>query len=145
MKRFWKRIHNGNKGFTLVELLIVIAIMGVLAGVVVPNVTGFIGSGSEQAAKAELRTIQTAMDAAIIDLGFTAATDGSAFTITDFSSAGGGDIDPDVTGAAYLYPDYLRTNNTSAVKADGTTAATYSWDTTGKVTSTAIDADGNWQ
>ncbi len=142
MKRFLKRIHQGNKGFTLIELLIVIAILGILAAVVVPNVTGFIGRGKEQAAKTELVTIQTAMDAAMVDLGFIAATNGSALTITDFS---GGDIDPHGTNTTYLYPSYLRVKNASAVRADGTTAATYSWDTTGKVSSTAIDADGDWQ
>ena len=61
MKRFLKRVYQSNKGFTLIELLIVIAIIGVLAAVIVPNVTGFIGSGEDEAAAAELVTVQRAM------------------------------------------------------------------------------------
>ena len=67
MKRFLKRVHRSNKGFTLIELLVVIAIVGVLAAVIVPNVTGFIGSGEEEAAAAELVTVQTAMDTMMVE------------------------------------------------------------------------------
>jgi prepilin-type N-terminal cleavage/methylation domain-containing protein len=40
MKVFTKRIITRDNGFTLVELLIVVAILGVLAAVVLTNVTG---------------------------------------------------------------------------------------------------------
>ena len=149
MKRFLKRIHQGNKGFTLIELLIVIAIIGVLAAVIVPNVTGFIGRGEQQAARAELSTIQAAMDMAMVDLTLIAVTDGSAYTISDFSSEGGGDIDPG-DDTVYLFSDdvdttsYLRVKDAGAVLQDGT-RATYSWTATGLVSSTAFDADGVWQ
>jgi len=144
MKWFLKRIQQDNKGFTLIEMLIVVAIIGALAAVVVPNVTGFIGRGEEEAARTELQTVQTAMDLAMVDLIFSVVNDGGAFTISDFSSAGGGDI---ATGddTAYLYPDYLRVKDAGALRLDGTTVATYSWDETGLVSSTAFDADGVWQ
>ena len=142
MKRFLKRIHQGNKGFTLIELLIVIAILGVLAAVIVPNVTGFIGRGEEEAARAEMVTVQTAMDMAMVDevLSPVKAQTG----ISDFSSAGGGDIDPG-DEAVHLYPDYIRVKNASGLRADGETVATYSWTVTGLVSSTAFDEDGEWQ
>ena len=69
MKRFLKRIGKGNKGFTLVELLIVVAIIGVLAGVVMANMTGLIGEGETEAKAAELTTVQTATDTYMIKTG----------------------------------------------------------------------------
>jgi len=100
MKRFFKRIHRDDKGFTLIELLIVIAIIGVLAAVVIPNLTGLIGHGEEEAAKAELVTIQTAVDTMMAKEGISSGL--ACATATDDMS-----IFP--TSAHPLYPNYLRT------------------------------------
>ena len=51
---------RGEKGFTLVELLIVLAILAVLAAVVIPNVTGMLGRGAEQSYETDVKTIGTA-------------------------------------------------------------------------------------
>ena len=105
MKRFLKRIHQDNKGFTLIELLIVIAIIGVLAAVVLPNVTGLIGQGETEAKKAELVTIQTAVDTMMakerISSGLTCGTATSTMSVFP-------------TSDHPIYPDYLRTATSSA-------------------------------
>jgi general secretion pathway protein G len=50
-------------GFTLVELLIVIAILGVLAGVVVFSVAGITDNGQTSACKTEASTVRAAEEA----------------------------------------------------------------------------------
>lgn len=56
-------VEEQDKGFTLVELLIVIVILGILATVTVFAVTGITSRGKDSACKSDLKTIQTAEEA----------------------------------------------------------------------------------
>ncbi|MHB8085099.1 MAG: type II secretion system protein [Dehalococcoidia bacterium] len=55
------------KGFSLIELLVVISILGVLAAVVVLNITKYIGAGLNETAATELVNVQTAVSAYMFD------------------------------------------------------------------------------
>lgn len=56
-------MKNQDDGFTLIELLIVIVILGILATVVVFAVGGITDQGQQSACKAELATVQVAVEA----------------------------------------------------------------------------------
>jgi len=58
MKMF-KRLHE-NKGFTLIELMIVVAIIGILAAIAIPNFLKYQAKSKQSEAKTNLKGIFTA-------------------------------------------------------------------------------------
>ncbi len=62
-----RRINVGQKGFTLIEMIVVVGIIAVLAAVIIPNIGKFIGSGEQGAKDAEQESVQTAMNAMMAD------------------------------------------------------------------------------
>ena len=58
-----------NAGFTLIELLVVLVILGLLAGMVGPNVMKYIGSSKVEVAKAQLEDLSAGLDLFKLDVG----------------------------------------------------------------------------
>src|SRR5512136_313097 len=59
VRKLARTMHSGEKGLTLIELLIVIAILGIIAAVIIPNIAGFMVSGRIAAANDELANVRT--------------------------------------------------------------------------------------
>lgn len=57
-KSMWKKLKNNNKkGFTLVELIVVLVILAILAALLIPALTGYIDKAREKQIIAETRQI----------------------------------------------------------------------------------------
>jgi type IV pilus assembly protein PilA len=92
MNIFPNYMRRGHKGFTLVEILIVIAILGVLAAVIIPNFSGFVVNGEVAQANSEVLSLRTAIRA--YQAENNSAYPGADGTTTTFAS----DVSPYVTG-----------------------------------------------
>ena len=57
------------KGFSLIELLIVMIILGLLASLVGPRMFGKLGMAKQKTAQAQIEMLMTALDAYRLDMG----------------------------------------------------------------------------
>ena len=62
-------IFRRSHGFTLIELLVVLVILGLLAGLVGPQVMKYLGGANTKTAKLQIEDFSTALDAFRLDMG----------------------------------------------------------------------------
>jgi general secretion pathway protein G len=60
---------RGESGFTLLELLVVLAIMGLLAAIVGPQVIKYLGSSRSQTARVQVKNVAAALELYRLDTG----------------------------------------------------------------------------
>ncbi len=82
-RRPLKRLKN-RQGFTLVELLVVMVILGLLAALVGPRLFGHVGAANQKAAKTQIEMLGQALDAYRLDVGkYPSTTEGLNALVTN--------------------------------------------------------------
>ena len=99
-----RRIRKSRRGFTLVEIMIVVAIIALLAAIAIPNLLRAKMSANDAAARATLRTLSTASET--------------------FATANSGNYPADMTSLTGATPPYVNTNYCGATVAGYTFTCT---------------------
>ena len=104
--------RQGEAGFTLVEMLVVIAIIGLVVGLIGPRVLNYLGESKVKAAKIQIESFSAALDLYYLDNGaYPKANEGLGALVQRPMSASGwngpylrsGSVPLDPWGHPYLY------------------------------------------
>jgi general secretion pathway protein G len=126
-----RSLHTKKSGFTLVEILIVVIILGILAAIVIPQFTNASTDARKNSLKSQMQTIRSAVELFKLQHGDTWPTaDGTKTAAWDWAKLTGTSTYGGVTVGPYLQQIPLNPlNGDSAVKsqaadpADGDAAA----------------------
>jgi type IV pilus assembly protein PilA len=119
MKRMALKAKD-KKGFTLVEVIVVLVILAILMAIAVPALTGYIGKARDKAAEAEGKTVLTAVQTYVTEKGITSET-------------GLADNEDAIADISYLIGEELTGDSTVTTEATKTIAV-ITVDVNGKVT-----------
>ncbi len=133
---------NRKKGFTLVELMVVILIVGILAAVAIPLMQGRIDKAKWSEANAAAGTIRTSIRAYAAETSIATAQGLVAETLDDATTqAALGFTTTDLTGTYFVPVDYEITSVSAAGIAAITVTSTTANAPSG---SYMLEEDGDW-
>ena len=111
-RRDQRRLHEGQQGFTLVEMLVVITIIGLIMGLIGPRVLNYLSESKVKAAKIQLQSFASALDLFFLDAGrFPSTAEGLEALVKQTPGVGawngpylrGGNVPSDPWNHGYLY------------------------------------------
>ncbi len=107
-----QRLSNKQRGFTLIELMIVLVILGLIAGIVGPQAMKYLGKGKTQSTKVQIENLSAALDMYRLEVGnYPTTADGLKALVVAPSGARGwngpylkkGDVPKDPWNNDYQY------------------------------------------
>lgn len=106
-----RRADRGEAGFTLVEMLVVITIIGMIMALVGPRVLNYLSESKAKAAKIQIESFSSALDLYYLDLGrYPTSNEGLIGLTRSNNQAGwngpylrGGVVPNDPWGHVYVY------------------------------------------
>ena len=107
-----KRTRRGERGFTLVEILVVIAIIGLIMALVGPRVLNYLAESKVKVAKIQIESFASALDLYYLDTGrYPTSSEGLSALVQRTGNIAswngpylrGGVVPSDPWGKAYVY------------------------------------------
>ena len=118
---------SNKKGFTLVELIVVIAIMAILAAVLVPTITNKIKDANSSAAKSDVASLASGIQADLMSIH--AGTFSGLTYFDDITHAAAAATDTEISAKLKAAPE----------------GVTYNKDTSGKIIISKKGGNDTWQ
>ncbi|AVQ83011.1 MULTISPECIES: pilin [unclassified Variovorax] len=139
--------RNVQKGFTLIELMIVVAIIGILAAIAIPQYQTYVAKSQVTRAVAEVGALKTKVDTCLLDGKTTIGTEPDCdpgATASTMLTGGAQGSSPAATAKVNGYPQITLGTATTASTIVGTLGNSAAQAISGSTITWSRAVDGTW-